>query len=132
MVTYRKRQYAERRTEKHNNTNTPIITNMYTITLIAIIILVVTLILRKKKRNVLSTIEESQDDQVLYEAKRGIIPEIQSPIPLIEGEVCHSAVNAMRLVSKTITSGYSGGSRGFNVRLMKGVNYRIGNYKGVL
>lgn len=64
--------------------------------------------------------------KLLWEVDNGILPEIPAPIILQKNEVCHLAVPADRLESKTVTVGRTGGSRGVSVRIAKGVTYRVG------
>ena len=49
---------------------------------------------------------------------------------LTKNEVCHFAGEACFCKIKTQTTGYEGGSRGVSLRVMKGVSFRVGNYKG--
>ncbi|MBO5714419.1 MAG: hypothetical protein J6R83_03230, partial [Clostridia bacterium] len=51
-------------------------------------------------------------------------------IKLTKNEVCHFADVANFCKIKTHTTGYEGGSRGTSIRLMKGVSFRVGNYRG--
>jgi tellurite resistance protein len=49
-----------------------------------------------------------------------------SAIVLQRNELAHWEVPANLLISKTVTTGYTGGSRGVSIRVMKGVSYRVG------
>ena len=49
---------------------------------------------------------------------------------LTKNEVCHFAGDASFCKIKQQTVGYEGGSHGVSFRVMKGVNFRVGNYKG--
>ena len=51
-------------------------------------------------------------------------------MPLAKNEVCHFMGDACFCKIKQQTVGYEGGSRGVSFRLMKGVSFRVGNYKG--
>lgn len=51
-------------------------------------------------------------------------------LQLTKNEICHFAGDASFCKIKRETVGYEGGSRGFSFRLIKGVNFRIGNYQG--
>jgi hypothetical protein len=52
-----------------------------------------------------------------------------SAIVLQKNEVAHWEVSANLLTSKIVTTGYSGGSQGVSLRVMKGVSYRVGASK---
>jgi hypothetical protein len=67
--------------------------------------------------------------KLMWEVENGKLPEIASPIILQKNEICHFAIDATRLETKTVTTGYSGGSRGVSVRIAKGVSYRVGAYR---
>jgi len=47
-----------------------------------------------------------------------------------KGEILHHADSAILKELKTVSLGYSGGSRGVSIRIMKGVNYRVGGHRG--
>ena len=49
---------------------------------------------------------------------------------LKKGEKIHHADNAVLKELKTVSLGYSGGSRGVSFRIMKGVSYRVGGHRG--
>ena len=49
---------------------------------------------------------------------------------LTKNEVCHFMGEACFCKIKQQTVGYEGGSRGVSLRVMKGVSFRVGNYKG--
>ena len=51
-------------------------------------------------------------------------------MPLSKNEVCHFMGDACFCKIKQQTVGYEGGSRGVSFRVMKGVSFRVGNYKG--
>jgi hypothetical protein len=67
--------------------------------------------------------------KLLWEVENGILPEIESPVLLQKNEVCHIAIDATRLETKVVTTGYTGGSRGVSIRIAKGVSYRVGGYR---
>lgn len=50
-------------------------------------------------------------------------------IILSDGEICHYCGFATHIKTKNVVVGYSGGSRGTNVRLAKGVSVRVGSSK---
>ena len=68
--------------------------------------------------------------KLMWDIENGRLPEIESPIILQKNELCHFSIDAERLKTKTVTTGYSGGSRGVSVRIAKGVSYRVGAYRG--
>lgn len=74
--------------------------------------------------------EEYTYYRLLHEIESGRLPEISAPVALAKGEKAHILVSADRLLSKVVTTGYAGGSRGVSVRIAKGISYRIGSYKG--
>lgn len=49
---------------------------------------------------------------------------------LKKGEKIHHADNAILKEIKTVSLGYSGGSRGVSIRIMRGVSYRVGAHRG--
>jgi len=49
---------------------------------------------------------------------------------LKKGEKIHFAGSATLKELKTVSLGYSGGSRGVSIRIMKGVSYRVGGHRG--
>jgi len=49
---------------------------------------------------------------------------------LKKGEKIHFASSATLKELKTVSLGYSGGSRGVSIRIMKGVSYRVGGHRG--
>ncbi len=51
-------------------------------------------------------------------------------LKLTKNEVCHFVGDASFCKVKQETKGYEGGSRGVSFRVMKGVSFRVGNYKG--
>lgn len=55
-----------------------------------------------------------------------------SPIGLIlqKNEVCHLSLPAQLLEERVVSRNYSGGSRGVNVRLIKGVSFKVGQNRG--
>jgi hypothetical protein len=53
-----------------------------------------------------------------------------SPIILKKGEEVHFASPSILKEMKTTNLGYQGGSRGVSIRVMKGVNYRVGSHRG--
>ncbi len=69
------------------------------------------------------------DHHVLLNAlEKGNLPIISNvSIVVQKNEVAHWQINATLLTPKTITTGYTGGSRGVSIRVMKGVSYRIGS-----
>lgn len=66
--------------------------------------------------------------EVTYDKLSAFI--IKNPeISLLKGEICYYSGYAVAVHPKEVTVGYTGGSRGFNVRLFKGVSYRFGASK---
>lgn len=62
----------------------------------------------------------------------GYLPEVDSPsIILQKNEVAYWEISANLLVSKVVTTGYTGGSRGVSIRVMKGVSYRVGSSRSI-
>ena len=62
--------------------------------------------------------------------QRGL-PELNiETLKLGQNEVCHFFGEAKFCKLKQQTTGYEGGSRGTSFRVMKGVSFRVGNYKG--
>lgn len=61
-------------------------------------------------------------------AKLFIVP--NSPVTLKTDEHCYYAGSACGGKIKTVTTGYTGGSKGYSVRVMKGVTYRSGGSAG--
>lgn len=49
-----------------------------------------------------------------------------------KGEVCHASLPAQLIEERVVSRNYVGGSQGVNLRLMKGVSYRVGQQKGEL
>ena len=76
----------------------------------------------------IQSIEEKK--QLLAQIEQGQLPETKTTVPLQNDEICHVDIDASRVEVKTVTKGYSGGSRGVSIRLMKGVSIRAGNYRG--
>lgn len=65
---------------------------------------------------------------LLNALEKGSLPIINNvSIVVQKNEVAHWQINATLLTPKTITTGYTGGSRGVSIRVMKGVSYRIGS-----
>ena len=58
------------------------------------------------------------------------LPITQSPVILQRNELCHLSVLATRLVSKKVTVGYEGSSRGISFRVAPGVRFYTGGSKG--
>ena len=76
----------------------------------------------------IQSIEEKK--QLLAQIEQGQLSETNTTIPLQNDEICHVDIDASRVEVKTVAKGYSGGSRGVSIRLMKGVSVRAGNYRG--
>ncbi len=65
---------------------------------------------------------------MLNELDNGYLPTHHNPsIILQKSEVAHWQASAQLLVSKTVTTGYAGGSSGVSIRVMKGLSYRVGS-----
>lgn len=54
---------------------------------------------------------------------------IGSNILLSEGEVCHYYNKASYVKEKQVIAGYTGGHKGYSIRIMKGMSYRVGQSK---
>ena len=52
-----------------------------------------------------------------------------SSVPMTADEVCHYNAPAIFLKTKNVVVGYSGGSRGASIRVVKGVSFRVGASK---
>lgn len=82
-------------------------------------------------------VEAQAKHQIGYYAE---IARIESGAPLHIGqaaglilqknELCHLSLPAILLEERVVARNYVGGSRGVNVRIMKGVTYRVGQQKG--
>jgi len=69
--------------------------------------------------------------QELYHIRNGQILELtQSPILVQAGEKLYFTCRAKLIEQRVIARRTVGGSRGISVRLMKGVSYRVGAYRG--
>lgn len=53
-----------------------------------------------------------------------------SGLILRKGEVCHLSLPAILVEERVVSRNYQGGSRGVNLRLVKGVSFRVGQQKG--
>lgn len=96
---------------------------------IAIVVVVVSLQKRTKQRKL--TELKVKYDNLKMEYQTNGLPTVQADsIKLTKGEVCHFVGNASFCKMKQEIVGYAGGSRGISVRVIKGVSFRIGNYKG--
>jgi hypothetical protein len=51
-------------------------------------------------------------------------------IILQKNEICHLSIPAVLYEERVVRSTYQGGSRGVSIRIMKGVNYRVGANRG--
>lgn len=49
---------------------------------------------------------------------------------LQKGEVCYASIPASLIEERVVARNYVGGNQGLNVRIMKGVSYRIGQQRG--
>lgn len=49
---------------------------------------------------------------------------------LQKGEVCHLSLPAILVEERVVSRNYQGGSRGVNLRLIKGVSFRVGQQRG--
>jgi len=68
--------------------------------------------------------------KLLHNVENGNLPEIASKeLPLQKNEICHYITKATKLENKVVTVGHTGGSRGVSLRVMKGVSYRVGNFR---
>ena len=55
------------------------------------------------------------------------LPVVQSGnVLMTAGEVCHYYAQATFVKTKNVVVGYTGGSRGVSIRVMKGMSYRVG------
>ncbi|MEJ7848874.1 MAG: hypothetical protein WKF92_12380 [Pyrinomonadaceae bacterium] len=57
---------------------------------------------------------------------------VGSPTGLIlqKNELCHASLAAQLIEERVVSRNYAGGSHGVNLRIVKGVSYRIGQQKG--
>ena len=68
--------------------------------------------------------------------KTGALPIIDpaetvgQPILLKKNEVAHFACSAILKEIRVVNLGFEGGSRGYSIRIAKGVSYRVGSFKG--
>ncbi len=61
----------------------------------------------------------------------GKLPHLNTKtIFLTNGEVCHYIERAIMVTERNIVTGYTGGSNGWSIRIMRGINYRFGHRKG--
>lgn len=77
-----------------------------------------------KRRNLLKAIDEVS--QLTIDTLQ---PVSYGSLALKEGEEVYFAAPARTFTSKERITGYTGGSRGVNVHVMKGVNFRVGNHR---
>lgn len=64
--------------------------------------------------------------------ENGELPDLEvDNLLLRRGEICHYAEAATLITSKTVTTGYQGGSSGISLRVAKGVTVRSGSSRGV-
>lgn len=87
---------------------------------------------RKKKK--LAVQESTNKMQEAIESASKLTVDTLQPVPygnlvLKEGEEVYFAAPARTFTSKEKITGYEGGSRGVNVHVMKGVNFRVGNHR---
>lgn len=61
--------------------------------------------------------------------KDGNLPVLETNIILQKNELCHYEITADLIEEKSRTR-YIGGSQGVSIRIMKGVSYRVGGFKG--
>lgn len=65
--------------------------------------------------------------KLLWQLGNGVFTVINNPtINLQKNEECYLSFSGKLLEHKVVTTGYSTGSRGVSVRIMKGVSYRVG------
>lgn len=101
-----------------------------------------TILKRVQDRFGLSDVEINYTDKILpyvyvNEFKRtGSLPVfnpteiVGTPILLKKNEVVHLACPATLKEIRVVNLGYAGGSRGYSIRIAKGVSYRVGSYRG--
>jgi hypothetical protein len=66
------------------------------------------------------------------EIKAGRLPQLNvDTIILSQGEYCHFVDKASLTIEKNVTTHYEGRSSGWSFRVMKGLSYRIGGFRGV-
>lgn len=87
---------------------------------------------RKKKK--IAAQESNNKLQEAIEAASQLTVDTLQPVNygnlvLKEGEEVYFAAPARTFTSKEKITGYTGGSRGVNVHVMKGVNFRVGNHR---
>jgi hypothetical protein len=85
--------------------------------------------LNKEEISVDKTLGETYQYLVLLNAlDHGYLPSVDSPsIVLQRNEIAYWESSANLLVNKVVTTGYTSGSRGVSIRVMKGVSYRVGS-----
>lgn len=74
---------------------------------------------KKKNKKIVRTLSPDEPLPVI----------IASNLLLSSGEVCHYSREATYVKTKNVVVGYSGGSRGTNIRVAKGVSFRVGASK---
>ena len=96
---------------------------------------------KQKEENENKAIEEARikEEQLLKEKWEEKQKELETnglptltcvTLNLSKNEICHFAGDACFCKIKNQTVGYEGGSRGVSFRVMKGVSFRVGNYRG--
>lgn len=76
-----------------------------------------------------NTRQDLIDVRMLTVLAHGALPILQADILLKQGEMCHFATSAQLLEESTKTR-YVGGSSGVSFRIVKGVTFRTGSFKG--
>lgn len=79
-----------------------------------------------------SDITKIAQSRILSDLKKGIVPPnpLQLPILLSKGESLIWVYDNVTLYQEKIQREYVGGSRGYSVRICKGVYYRTGQFRG--
>ncbi len=69
--------------------------------------------------------------ELYREIRKGNLPILSlNSIVLKNGEVVHYAIPCKLQEERVVRSGYTGGSAGVNIRVAKGVSFRVGQHKG--
>lgn len=94
------------------------------------IILIVYFVRKSIKRKKLQALETKYNELKFKYQTEGLPIVETGNLKLTKGESCHFVGNANACKIKNKIVGYKGGSRGFSIRVMKGVSFRVGNFRG--
>ena len=97
--------------------------------IVAIVIVVVMLHGRFKRKKAEEM--KAKYDAIIAKYKLKGLPVVNlGSLNLAKEEICHFSGNACSCKIKQEIVGYKGGSRGISIRIVKGVSFRVGNFKG--